>query len=184
MALPDGIDYDLTGFARLEPSRKRRRCVGSNKGADKGAVECAAHVDVNADGDADYSPSEGSDYWHLECAEVDVNAGPIENEEVGQSTHLQPVPRGENEEVGESGRVFMALRTRGIVTGYSLKCKWHEEDDCVRDLSFGTRNPMTVRECQLRLLRWEEAGRDLPSPGARAVHKALGSARLLANFSS
>ena len=166
------------------PSRKRRRCVGSNKGADKGAVECAAHVDVNADGDADYSPSEGSDYWHLECAEVDVNAGPIENEEVGQSTHLQPVPRGENEEVGADGRMFTVLRGKeGEVKGYSLKCQWHPDEDCVRDLKLGAINPMTVRECQLRLLKWEEAGRGLPEP-ARAAHKDLGSTQLLANFAS
>ena len=208
----------LTDVVPLGPSRNHQRCMGSNKGIDKGALDFAAQVDFNAD------PSEGSDYLHdhLEsAAQVDVNAigeavdsecdRPLadlkchpapqsrgvlkailsqpysESEEVDVSAHqsacLQPVLRGDNQEVSESGRIFTAMRTNGIVSGYSLKCKWHG-DDCVRDLSFGTKNPMTVRECQLRLLRWEELGKDVSGPGASAIHKSLGETRLLANFAS
>ena len=180
MAPPEGIDYDLTDCAPLEPSRKRQRRVGSeggcspSEGADKGAVECAAQVDVNAGAIGEALDSEDDrPLADLRCHSArDL------------STPLQPVPRGENEEVGESGRIFTALRTRGIVTGYSLKCKWHEEDDWVLDLSLGTRNPMTVQECQLRLLRWEEEGQDLRRPGAREHHRLFGGTKLLANFAS
>ena len=42
----------------------------------------------------------------------------------------------------------------------------------------------SVHECQLRLLRWEAAGKDLPALHARAAHKDLGSVQLLANFAS
>ena len=101
-----------------------------------------------------------------------------------RSSNRQRMPRGENEEAGADGRMFTVLRGKeGEVAGYSLKCKWHRGEDCVRDLKLGAINPMTVRECQLRLLRWEEAGRGLPEP-ARAAHKDLGSAQLLTNFAS
>ena len=202
----------LTDVVPLGPSRNHQRCMGSNKGIDKGALDFAAQVDFNAD------PSEGSDYLHdhlesaaigeavdsecdrpladLKCHPAPQSRGVLkailsqpysESEEVDVSAHqsacLQPVLRGDNQEVSESGRIFTAMRTNGIVSGYSLKCKWHG-DDCVRDLSFGTKNPMTVRECQLRLLRWEELGKDVSGPGARAIHKSLGETRLLANFAS
>ena len=41
-----------------------------------------------------------------------------------------------------------------------------------------------VQECQLRLLRWEESGKDVRRPGACDYHKALGTTKLLANFAS
>ena len=102
-----------------------------------------------------------------------------------RSTNPQPMPRGGNEEVGEDGRMFTVLRgSGGKVAGYSLKCKWHRGEDWVRDCSLGTINPMTRQECQLRLLRWEAAGKDLPTTNAHAAHKYLGSMRLLTNFGS
>ena len=36
----------------------------------------------------------------------------------------------------------------------------------------------SVHECQLRLLRWEESGKDVCRPGARDYHKALGTTKL------
>ena len=53
MAPPEGTHYALTDAGPLGPSRKHQRCVVRNKGTDKGAVERAAQVDVNADSHAD-----------------------------------------------------------------------------------------------------------------------------------
>ena len=170
-----------------------------------GAGDAAAHADVDfdADGDYAYSPSEASECWPLdpqpqshgeteeagESAHQRTNPQPMPGgtnpQPMPRSTNPQPMPRGGNEEVGEDGRMFTVLRgSGGKVAGYSLKCKWHRGEDCVRDCSLGTINPMTRQECQLRLLRWEKEGKDLPALHARAAHKDLGSMQLLANFAS
>jgi hypothetical protein len=64
------------------------------------------------------------------------------------------------------------------LSGYSLKCKWHE--DCWRDLSFGSVNPMSREECIERLLRWEATGTGI----CQDTHRDKGKSPLLRNFAT
>ena len=64
--------------------------------------------------------------------------------------------------------------------GYSLKCKYHPDDDCVRDCGFGFVNPMSPQECRARLLRWEGKGVGVTVER----HRELGKPQLLRNFAT
>ena len=199
------IEYDLTDVAVLQRPNKRKRCRRSNKGADIYAYspsdEGSECPPLDYEDLMNYSESEDERPLSKLKTACDPSTHPQsrgETEEAGESAHQstnpQPISRssnrqrmrpGENEELGAEGRIFSVLRGKeGEVKGYALKCQWHRGEDCVRDCALGTRNPMTARECQLRLLRWEKAGKDLPALHARAAHKDLGSVQLLANFAS
>lgn len=71
-----------------------------------------------------------------------------------------------------------------ICTGYSLECR-HHGPECVRDLTWGAKDPMSRDEARKRLLRWEQTA--VLGDGKRLSvgdHQSLAKSKLLVKYAT